>query len=217
MPTTELESAEREHAKLAARRAELQTKAASTATMLDEVKRDRARAAVKGLDTQQLDKRVAEYLALSETLADAVREADLQISLSENALADQRDHQARAGEVATVKAAAEEIERAAQEFQSSSAKLVAAIGRLGDRSPEMLGISALVEATTVQIPAALATAVADLQSYTRGLRAGTEGPRVRLVGLKPLPQPVPTPKPDGPPSGIRYEPPKGYRERHPGF
>jgi hypothetical protein len=128
MPMTELESSERELTKLVTRRTELQTKLAATETMFDEVRRDRARAAAAGRDTQQFDKRGAEYLALTETLSDAVREADLQISLSENALADQRDFAAREGEITTIREMMAKIEaanavfiEAAHAFRSVSA------------------------------------------------------------------------------------------------
>jgi hypothetical protein len=216
MPSkSELQLAETELTKLKTRRGELKTKLASTGAMLDEVKRERARAAVKGLDTQQLDKRVAEYLALSETLSDAVREADSQISLSENAVADQRDHAARSQEIATIRTLMEAIETTSTTFVEAARSFRSALSGIAGRHAEALGLAGLVGQIADEVPVALDRARRDLAGYANDLRSGAK-PRTRLEGLKPEPKPAPTPRPEAKSSGIRY---KGvpFSERHGGF
>jgi hypothetical protein len=213
---TEIAHAEAELGKLTARRTELQTQLNSTIAMLEESRRSRRDAALDGRDLAGCDKRIAEYRALAEGTEDALTELNSRVSLQEAALVDQRDHAARAQEIATVRAVMEKIEATAGPYIEAAAAFRSALLGIASRHGEIEGLAALVAQIAADTPAVLDRCRADMRSYANSVRAGAE-PRVPVKGLRPKPQPAPYVKPDGPPSGVKYQTPPGYRPPHPGF
>jgi hypothetical protein len=222
MTTTEAATTacERELAKLKQQRDELRAKLHAAVSMTDKHRVTQRKAILAGDDpgATTANGEIVKHETLSAGLQGALDELTAQISVCEGRQIDLRDRAAREGETAAVKAAAEETERAALKFQAAAAELTAAIGRIGQRSPELAGLATLVQQVATEVPATMTAAVADLQSYTRGLRAGIEEPRVKLAGLRPKPQAAPPPPPPpSAPSGVKYAPPPGWQPPHRGF
>jgi chromosome segregation ATPase len=151
MTMTELEIAERELGKLVTRRRELEERHRASTAALEAARKSRRDALVKGTAEKQIeavDRQISNDREAVESLEDALRELDTQISMGTDALSDLRDHQVREAEIGVIRERMTELEKAATAYIEAAKSFRSALNGISDRHAEAGGLAALIGEVT---------------------------------------------------------------------